>query len=372
MTERVRVGIVFGGRSGEHEVSLRSAFSVLNALDRDRYEPVLIAIDPQGHWRVQPTENSIKTNTTHELTIDNSLARVSVLPDGTGRSLTLAALSPVERTYTVDVVFPVLHGTFGEDGTVQGLFEMANVPYVGSGVLGSAAAMDKAIARRLLKSDGLPIVDGFVVHAREKLSTEDLSRRIDTELSWPVFIKPANMGSSVGVSKVTDRASLSTALSSASRYDTKLIIERAHSVREIEIAVLGNDSPEASLPGEIVPSHDFYSYEAKYIDSNGARVVLPASFSPERTDALRTLALRAFRALDLSGLARVDLFIDRTDDTVYINEVNTLPGFTDISMYPKLWAATGLSFTALIDRLIALALERHTARASLSTVYSPT
>ncbi|MEZ4410444.1 MAG: D-alanine--D-alanine ligase [Polyangiales bacterium] len=369
MTRKLRVGLIFGGRSGEHEISLRSARSIVDALDRERYEPVLVGIDHDGRWHLQEAARTLLDPASAVLALDAAAPQVSVAPGGDGGALVVA---PNEAPASaIDVVFPVLHGTYGEDGTIQGLLEMAGLPYVGSGVLGSSAGMDKDVAKRLLASEGLPVVDGFVLRASDGRGHLDVAEEVERRFGWPVFVKPANMGSSVGVSKVSGSDPLATALASAFRYDTKVLIERAHRVREVEVAVLGNDHPEASVPGEIRPTHEFYSYEAKYLDEHGAGLDIPARVSESQAAELRALAVRAFRALDLSGMARVDFFIDRDDGRVFVNEVNTIPGFTSISMYPKLWEASGLPYPALIDRLIALAMERHATRRALSTRYVP-
>lgn len=369
MTRKLRVGLIFGGRSGEHEISLRSARSIVDALDRERYEPVLVGIDHEGRWHLQESARTLLDGSSAVLALDAAAPRVSVAPGGDAGALVVA---PTEAPAgAVDVVFPVLHGTYGEDGTIQGLLEMAGLPYVGSGVLGSSAGMDKDVAKRLLASEGLPVVDGFVLRASEGRDVGDVADEVERRFGWPVFVKPANMGSSVGVSKAGGRDPLATALAIAFRYDTKVLIERAHRVREVEVAVLGNEHPEASVPGEIRPTHEFYSYEAKYLDEHGAALDIPAKVTDAQSAELRALAVRAFRALDLSGMARVDFFIDRDDGRVFVNEVNTIPGFTSISMYPKLWEASGLPYPALIDRLIALALERHARRRALSTRYVP-
>ncbi|MEZ4392927.1 MAG: D-alanine--D-alanine ligase family protein [Polyangiales bacterium] len=363
MRSKLRVAVVFGGRSGEHEISLLSARSVLDALDRDRYEPVLLGIDHEGRWHLQESARTLLGAPGEPLRLDRDAPGVS-LACGDG------ALVPVDRDEArgaIDVVFPVLHGTYGEDGAIQGLFDMADVAYVGSGVLGSAVGMDKDVAKKLLRAEGVPVVDGFAVRAGE---TMDVASTIASRWGYPVFVKPANMGSSVGVSKVRDESELAAALEDAFRFDRKVLIERGHRVREVEVAVLGNDHPEASVAGEITPTHEFYSYEAKYLDAEGARLQIPADVDDAQMRALRELAVRTFRALDLSGMARVDFFIDRDDGAVYVNEVNTIPGFTKISMYPKLWEASGVKYPELLDRLIALALERHAARRALSTRYA--
>ncbi len=370
MSRKIRVGIVFGGRSGEHEVSLRSARSIFDALDRERYEPVLLGIDHDGRWHLQESARALLDAPGTPLALHAGAPAVAVAPaaEADERSLVTVGGGGVGP---IDVVFPVLHGTYGEDGTIQGLLEMAGIPYVGSGVLGSAAGMDKDFARRLFRGAGLPLVDAFVVRASEGRSAADVHREVSERLGYPCFVKPCNMGSSVGVSKARDAAQLEAALATAFRYDTKVLVERGHAVREIEVAVLGNDRPEASVAGEIVPTHDFYSYEAKYLDENGAALKIPAALDERQMRAVRVMAVAAFRALDLQGLARVDFFLEKQTGKWFLNEVNTMPGFTSISMYPKLWEATGVPYAALVDKLIALALERHATRRALSTRYVP-
>jgi len=366
MATRLRVGLVYGGRSGEHAVSLRSARSVLDGLDRGRYEPVLLGIDPEGVWHLE------------------SLARADAAP---GMPLAIDPGAPVvtlwagpegarlfsvhgELVQGVDVIFPVVHGTYGEDGTLQGLLDMLGVAYVGSGVLGSSATMDKEIAKKLLRAEGLPVVEGFVVRRRDGRSVASVTEEA-AKLGWPVFVKPANMGSSVGVSKVRGPQEMPAALADALRYDDKVLVERGHNVREVELAVLGNDHPRVSVAGEINPTHEFYSYTAKYLDADGATMHIPAQLDDATMARVQSLALRAFAALELSGLARIDLFVERTTGEIFVNEANTLPGFTSISMYPKLWEASGLPFADLLDQLIGLARERHAARAALATQFSP-
>ncbi len=373
--KRLRVGLVFGGRSGEHEVSLRSARSILDALDRERYEPVLLGIDHDGRWHLQGAASEVLSPPGTPLTLDTGAPDLAVAPGSAPSTDTLVTThrSPIVTAGVsgIDVFFPVVHGTYGEDGTLQGLLEMAGVPYVGSGVLGSSVGMDKDVSKKLLRDAGLPVVDWFTVHARDfaldRVHSE-LSRR---GFGWPVFVKPANLGSSVGVSRVTALESLHTAITEALRYDRKVLIERGHAVRELECGVLGNDVPVASVVGEIVPSHAFYSYEAKYLDDHGAVLCIPADIPGRLSDTLREMAVQAFACLELSGLARVDFFVEKSTGAVYVNEVNTLPGFTRISMYPKLWEATGVPYPALVDKLIALALERHALRTKLSTRYLP-
>ncbi len=364
--DKLRVGLVFGGRSGEHEVSLMSARSIYDALDRDRYQPVLIGIDHDGRWHLDDAGRSLLgVGPGEPLRLDLATPELAVAP-GAGAQLMRVE---VGSGGGLDVVFPVLHGSYGEDGTVQGLFEMAGVPYVGSSVLGSAVGMDKDVAKRLLRDGGIPVVEFFTVRAGQPRAP--IAARVASGFGFPCFVKPANLGSSVGVSKVGSPEALDAALEDGFRYDRKLLIERAVDAREIECAVLGNDQPEASVAGEIVPHHEFYSYQAKYVDENGAALIIPAPLSEEQAARVARLSLDAFQMLELAGMARVDFLLDRQSGELYLNEVNTIPGFTKISMYPKLWEASGLSYAALVDRLIELALERHRQRQALSTRYLP-
>jgi D-alanine-D-alanine ligase len=367
MTERrLRVGVVYGGRSGEHEISLRSAASIIAALDPARYEIVPIAITKDGRWLTGPDSLQVLERAQRDLapvpehgsevTVPADPSRHGLIPLGRGRAVRL------------DLVFPVLHGTFGEDGTIQGLLELADLPYVGAGVLASAAGMDKAVMKSVFRDAGIPVCRWLV--ARPSLETsEALTRRVEDELGYPCFVKPANLGSSVGITKVKERAALKGAIAEAASYDPKVVIEEAVDCREFECAVLGNDAPETSVMGELVPAHEFYDYVDKYVDQ-GARIVIPAPLPPETTDAMRALAVRSFQAIDCSGLARVDFFLDRAG-RILVNEINTMPGFTSISMYPKLWEAAGLSYPALLDRLIKLALERHAVRARRRFTFTP-
>jgi len=336
--EKLRVGILFGGKSAEHEISLQSAGNVYDAIDRNRFEPVLIGIEKGGKWR---------------LTGDS----VSLLNPGEA-----VALVP-ENGLKLDVVFPVLHGPFGEDGTVQGLLKLANVPFVGSGVLGSAVGMDKDVMKRLFRDAGLPIGKFLSLRSHE---SPPAFAEVEAELGNPVFVKPANMGSSVGISKVHDAGEFSVAVKEAFRYDTKLIVEEHIKGREIECAVLGNENPAASVPGEIIPSHDFYSYDAKYLDANGAALEVPARISGEIAGQIQSLSVKAFQVLGCEGLSRVDFFLCENGE-VLINEINTMPGFTKISMYPKLWEASGIGYTELISTLITLAMEKFEKERSLKT-----
>ena len=360
MPKRMRVGVVYGGRSGEHEVSLRSAASIIGALDQARYEVVPIAIGKDGRWLTGP--DSLRV-------LEAAQRDLAPLPDH-GSDVTLPAdptrrgLVPLGRGRAVglDVVFPVLHGTYGEDGTVQGLLELADVPYVGAGVLASAVGMDKAAMKSIFRDAGIPVCRWLVTRAGEE-TPDALARRVGAEFGFPCFVKPANMGSSVGITKVGAPAALAAAVAEAAAYDPKIVIEEAIAGREFECGVLGNDAPEASVVGELVPSHEFYDYADKYVDQ-GARVTIPAAIPAESADAMRAMALRAFRAIDCSGLARVDFFLENGTGRILVNEINTMPGFTSISMYPKLWEASGVPYATLLDRLIALAFERHAARAS--------
>ncbi len=332
--------MLFGGRSGEHEVSIRSAASVITALDRSRYQVVPVAITKQGRW-LAPAESR------------------ALLPPGAQSGLAVETAVTVSRepgaTSGVDVVFPVLHGTFGEDGTVQGLLELADVAYVGAGVIGSACGMDKDVMKRLFRERGLPAVD-HVALLRSQIDSR--WREAEERFGYPVFVKPANLGSSVGIARATDAGELRRALADAARYDRKLVIEPGIDGREIEVAVLGNDEPKASVPGEIIPTAGFYDYDAKYLNDT-AKLAIPAELTPEQVAEVQDLAVRGFQAVECQGLARVDFFLERTTGRFLLNEVNTMPGFTSISMYPKLWEASGLGYAALVDRLIELALERY-------------
>ena len=372
---RLRVGVIYGGRSVEHEVSLVSARAVMQALDPRRYEVVPIGITRQGRWVLGgshcalPPDPSVRglvrlRNGGREHAL-SAASRGAAVRSAAGRG---RASSPPGR---LDVIFPVVHGTGGEDGTLQGLLDLADIPYVGAGVLGSALGMDKAMMKVIFREAGLPIVDHRVLRRRDLEGGRDrFVQTVEEAFGYPCFVKPANGGSSVGVSKAKRRADLLEAIDLAARYDRTIIVERGVDAREIECSVLGNDEPEVSVPGEIVPANEFYDYRAKYIDEN-SRLLIPAPLSEEQTRRVRDLSIRAFRALDLSGMARADFFLDRTSEAVFVNEVNTIPGFTPISMYPKLWEASGLPFPELVDRLIRLALERHREKKSLITSYRP-
>ena len=388
MAKKLRVGVVFGGRSGEHEVSLRSADSILQSIDRKKYDVVPIGIAKNGQWlsgaRAQSLlageyrQAALPVKSTRRQTQAVAVASVPAALDGE----TADEMSALD-TGKLDVVFPVLHGTFGEDGTVQGMLEMADIAYVGSGVLGSAVGMDKDAMKTMFAAAGLPIVKHVTLLRGDwNASPRKAMARVEERLQYPVFVKPANLGSSVGISKVKTRAELGPAIDEAAKFDRKIVIEegvggagRARATgkaRELEIAVLGNDDPIASVVGEIVPDREFYDYESKYDSSSTSEPVIPAKISRAQSKQMREMAVNAFRACDLSGLARVDFLMEATDPRstkpakIYLNEVNTMPGFTSISMYPKLWEASGISYSELIDRLIQLALERHSERKQTS------
>jgi D-alanine-D-alanine ligase len=356
---KLRVGLVYGGRSVEHEVSLQSATSILRNLDPSRYEVWLLAVDPDGRWRLGAPGTSL------EGALDRGTP-VWLPATPSGNALQPAAGgTPV----ALDLLFPIVHGHGGEDGTLQGLLELAGLPYVGAGVLGSAVQMDKEVTKRLLLQAGLPVGPYCAVHRHELArDPRGTARRAAEAVGLPVFVKPANSGSSVGIQKVREVQALGRALAEASRYDTKLLVEAALDAREIEVAVLGNEEPEASVPGEIRPRGEWYDYEAKYVDE-GTELLVPAPLAEGEAEEARSLALRAFRVLEGAGLARVDFLMERRSGTFYLNEVNSLPGFTEMSMYPRLWEASGLPYPQLLDRLIELALERHRVRAALETTF---
>jgi len=385
--KKLRVGILFGGRSGEHEVSLLSAASVLNAIDKEKYEVVPIGITKDGRWlTAEHAENLLNgklvleprnlragdPDTTTSAAVLAQGESVVVPPEPIHRESGLvpfqtdAALMrrASDRAINVDVIFPVLHGTFGEDGTIQGLLELADIAYVGAGVLGSAAGMDKDIMKSLFIAAGIPIVKHVtILRGGWEKDPKKVQKVVEGKLTYPVFVKPANLGSSVGISKVHNRKELGPAIEDAAKFDRKIVIEQGvggkkEKAREIECSVLGNDEPAASVPGEIVPGKEFYDYTAKYLDE-GSQLIIPAKLTKTETKRVQELAVRAFKAVDCSGLARIDFLMDPKTRKIYLNEINTMPGFTSISMYPKLWAASGLDYADLIDRLIQLGIERH-------------
>jgi D-alanine-D-alanine ligase len=374
--KKLRVGILFGGRSGEHEVSLTSATSVLKALDPAKYDLVLIGITREGRWLVSPEAEGRSAPpdaaSLREVLDKGKPVTPSVDPSRPGL---IPLDAPPSREgpsgLAVDLIFPVLHGTFGEDGTVQGLLELAGIPYVGAGVLGSAAGMDKDVMKRLFRDAGLPVVPWVLVLRGEwEQEPARVRRRIEKEIGYPLFVKPANLGSSVGISKVTRRPGLAAALNLGAEYDRKILVEKAVDAREIECSVLGNDRPQASAPGEVVPVNEFYDYEAKYL-KQGSELIIPAKLTPRQTKQVQQLALGAFQAIDCAGMARVDFLLDRRTSKVFVNEINTIPGFTPISMYPKMWAASGIPYPQLLDRLVALALERQREKDGTRFRYEP-
>jgi D-alanine-D-alanine ligase len=367
--KKIRIGVLFGGRSAEHEVSLRSAASVVAALDRSKYEIVPIKIRKDGCWEL-PSRDA---HGFLEGIAPDEPVKVALLADPT--SPDLLAYDPREDVWKatdkgqLDVVFPVLHGTYGEDGTVQGLLELAGLPVVGAGAAASAVGMDKVLMKSIFRQHGLPIVDYVVVYALDwQCRADAVISRVEESLTYPVFVKPANLGSSVGVSKVKNRQEITEAVEQAFRFDRKVVVEQGIDAREIEVSVLGNDEPIASIPGEIVPSREFYDYQAKYIDDD-SELLIPASLDKAMTEKVQEIGRAAFQVLDVSGMSRVDFLLDRSSNTLYLNELNTIPGFTSISMYPKLWEATGVPMHKLVDRLVELALERAERRAKLETAH---
>src|SRR6266513_4527017 len=353
--KRLRVGILFGGRSGEHEVSLASAASVIRGLDPDKYEAVPIGISKEGHWLVGAGAQKMLPE------VLKSGQRVMMTADPTDAAL--VKLDGGGADQRIDVVFPVMHGTFGEDGTIQGLLDLAGLPFVGAGVLGSAIGMAKDVAKRLLQVAKIPVVPWIAVHRHDwESNRQAIQAAIEAEFEYPVFVKPATLGSSVGMTKVHAREELAAALNLAAEFAMKILVEKCIVGREIEVSVLGNHDPKASIPGEIVPHRAFYDYTAKYLEE-GTQLLIPAELRPAQVKTIQKYAIEAFRALELSGMARVDFFLERTAGKIYLNEVNTITGFTSISMYPKMWEASGIPFRELIDKLIELALEMHRAKA---------
>jgi len=358
---KVRVGLLFGGRSAEHEVSLASATAIYKALDPTRYDVALIAVDRDGRWHLGAPQLP------PEATTRGPEVHLPAAPND--RSLIAAGEAPLDAAAQLDVVFPIIHGRGGEDGSLQGLLEMAGVPYVGPGVLGSAVQMDKEISKRLMQAAGLPVLPWVLVRGRELATeAEAAAQRTLDEIGLPLFVKPANQGSSVGISRVDDAAGLIPALREAARYDAKILCERAVEAREIEVALLGIDPIEASVPGEIRTQREFYDYVAKYVDEE-TELFVPAPLEPEQTLRAQQLAIDAMRVLEGEGIGRADFLLERATGEFYLNELNSLPGFTEGSMYPKLWEASGLSYPALLDRLIELGLERHRTYERLETVY---
>lgn len=362
LKQRIRVGVIFGGKSGEHEVSIQSGQSILKSLDPDVYTAVPIGITRAGRWMVGSHAFRALADAA-QIELGPSTSRVDVALDATNHaeSESFAASSelvPPELVGEFEVVIPVLHGPNGEDGTIQGLLELFDIPYVGAGVLASAVGMDKVFMKKLFAAADLPQADyTFCTRKEWETQPEHVIDAVETQLGYPCFVKPANMGSSVGITKVKSRADLAPAIDLAARYDRKIIVEQGLDVREVEVAVLGNDEPEASVPGEVIPDGEFYDYAAKYVTGE-SQLIIPAPLPEDVVREIQTIAVAAFRAVDCSGLARMDFFVERGTNRVLVNEINTMPGFTRFSMYPKLWEATGVSYAQLLDRLIALAMER--------------
>ncbi len=369
---KIRVGVIFGGKSGEHEVSLVSAASIMRALDKDRFEVCPIGITKEGRWLTTGDPlAALQAGTAMPPQLQSRAEEMAATAVASEATRDLIPGTRYEGIPRIDVAFPVLHGPFGEDGTVQGLLELADIPYVGSGVLASALGMDKIAQKTIFIQHGLPVVPFLPLKRKDwERGPETMLDRVEARFGYPCFVKPANLGSSVGITKAHNRAELREGLALAAAYDRKMLAEQAIDGREIECSVLGNDDPIASVPGEIIPSREFYDYAAKYID-DASELLIPAPISDELAHQVRDLAVRAFLALDCAGMARVDFFLERGTDHVYVNEVNTIPGFTSISMYPKLWEATGISYTELLTRLIELALERHADKSRSRTSYRP-
>lgn len=365
MDRKIRVGILFGGKSAEHEISLQSARSIIEAIDTDTYEVTLISVDKMGRWHLgEAPAFTLDSGNPGMIELNATGSSVTLIPGATTGQL--ASLSGNGITEPVDVIFPVLHGTFGEDGTIQGMLKLANIPFVGACVLGSAIGMDKDVTKRLLRDAGIPIAKflAFNRSERDKIDFDDVKSR----LGIPFFVKPANLGSSVGVNKVKNEEQFKYAVKDAFTYDNKILIEEYIEGREIECAILGNGNPITSVPGEVIPKHEFYAYETKYVDDDGAALEIPARLSEQIAREIRSLAVKTFKALCCEGMARVDFFL-RNGKEIFVNEINTIPGFTKISMYPKLWEASGISYTELIDRLIQLSLERFNREAELKTSF---
>ncbi|MDR2028569.1 MAG: D-alanine--D-alanine ligase [Treponema sp.] len=357
------MGILFGGKSAEHEVSLQSAKNVFDAIDREKYIPILIGIDKSGKWLLNDeSEFLLNADDPKRIRLNQSSDSVALIPQSGG---VISNLSNLKQEKAIDVIFPILHGPFGEDGTVQGLLKLADLPFVGAGVLGSAVGMDKDVMKRLLRDAGIPIGDFIVLRSHEAFPA---FKALAQRLGLPFFVKPANMGSSVGVSKIHDEGEYGAALGLAFEYDTKIILEEFIRGRELECSVLGSETPAASLPGEVISTHEFYSYDAKYLDEKGAVLEIPAKVPAETVREIQELAVKTFQTLSCEGLARVDFFL-KADGGVLVNEINTMPGFTKISMYPKLWEASGIPYSALIDRLIELAIQRFNREKKLKTSY---
>jgi D-alanine-D-alanine ligase len=369
MPRKIRIGVIFGGRSAEHEVSLVSAASVISALDKKKYEILPIGITPEGRW----LSSAKALQLLKERADVESLPEHILVPDPRKRGLVQLHRASAEGVpHPIDVAFPVLHGTYGEDGTIQGLFELADIPYVGAGVLGSAVGMDKVVQKQLLRQAGIPVVEdvSFLATEYEKSGTQYV-RIIERKFGYPCFVKPPNLGSSVGITKAHNRRELLESIRLAAEYDVKILVERAvPNAREIECSVLGDDEPIASVPGEIIPSNEFYDYDAKYVDGK-SMAIIPAKLTKSVAKKIQRYSIECFKVLNCAGMGRVDFLVERSTNRIYLNELNTIPGFTSISMYPKLWQASGVAYGELLDRLIQLAIERHRRRAALKTRYRP-
>lgn len=365
--KKIKIGVIFGGRSGEHEVSLVSADSIMKALNKKKYKIIPIGITKEGEWVSGPRVlDYLKKGKKPP-----DYYKKIILPDPKKRAL-FAYRKGIIKELSLDVVFPVLHGPYGEDGTIQGLLELANIPYVGAGVLASALGMDKVIQKKLFKEAGLPVVKFLYFTQKEWLKNKNkIIKEIDQKLGFPCFTKPANLGSSVGISKIHFKKELEKGIKIALKYDRKIIVEKAvRKAREVELSVLGNNEPWVSIPGEIIPSREFYDYNAKYVD-DASELIIPAPLPKVIVKKLQNFALKAYKIIDCSGMARVDFLIEKKTNKIYLSEVNTIPGFTAISMYPKLWEASGLSYPRLIEKLIKLALEKHREKSKLATFYKP-
>ena len=360
---KIRIGIIFGGRSGEHDVSLVSAASIMKALDKDKYEIIPIGVTRTGVWLTDvTTEMMEKYSKTKDKNVLKGARKVVFSSDTENKGLIALNENGKNEMIKLDVVFPINHGTYGEDGTLQGMLDQADMPYVGCGVIASAAGMDKTIAKKLFKDSGLAIAPYVEILRCDWRSKPDESIKLmEKEIGYPCFVKPVNSGSSVGITKAHNKEEFKAAMNEACKYDRKILIEKAINAREIEVSVMGNDYPEASLPGEIVPCNEFYDYSAKYIDDK-SKLDIPAKLSDDLIKKIRESAVKAYKSLDGAGLARVDFFVEKETNNIIINEINTLPGFTSISMYPKLWEATGLPYSKLLDKLIELAMERYKAK----------
>jgi len=364
MDKKYNIGILFGGKSAEHEVSLQSAKNVFDAIDRNKYNPILIGIDKTGKWLLNDkSQFLLNADDPRLIKLNQASDSVVLRPQSRGE---ITNLTKQNESLSVDVIFPILHGPFGEDGTVQGLIKLANLPFVGASVLGSAVGMDKDVMKRLLRDAGVPIAKFITLRSHEMIPSFQNTQK---ELGNTFFVKPANMGSSIGVNIVHCELEYNEAINEAFKYDTKIILEECIRGREIECSVLGNEEPIASVPGEVISNHQFYSYEAKYIDENGAVLEIPANISDKITKEIQRFAVKTFETLSCEGLGRVDFFL-KDDGVIIVNEINTIPGFTRISMYPKLWEASGISYKELIDRLIQLAIERFNKEQKLRTNYA--